>query len=239
MNIIERIFKVITDFIKSLSKSDIIYIGIIVLLIYFLFNTIKSKNRIEDRLNHNIECLTDTIKYFESENGNLVATKLAFESDVKDLKKLNEELYKEIEDLELKKSVEHIVYVEGETVFLPQDTIYIVDNIGEGFYKDFNFNDDWRTLEGNIKYNNDSLKLDITNNSVKFDYTLAMDDDNRIYVKSSNPYVKYNEITGFTVPKPKKTHFAIGPSVGFGYGIINNKPDIFIGVNATWTLFKF
>lgn len=39
------------------------------------------------------------------------------------------------------------------------------------------------------------------------------------------------------VEKPAK-RLAIGPSVGVGYGIINRKPDIYIGATITWNLNK-
>ena len=32
--------------------------------------------------------------------------------------------------------------------------------------------------------------------------------------------------------------FSIGPSIGLGYGIVTQKPDIFVGVTATWNLNK-
>ena len=31
---------------------------------------------------------------------------------------------------------------------------------------------------------------------------------------------------------------AIGPSIGVGYGVVTRKPDIFVGVTATWNLNK-
>ena len=36
-------------------------------------------------------------------------------------------------------------------------------------------------------------------------------------------------------PAPR---FAVGPSVGIGYGIINRKPDVFVGVTATWNIWR-
>ena len=39
------------------------------------------------------------------------------------------------------------------------------------------------------------------------------------------------------VQTPAK-RFAIGPSIGLGYGIVTKKPDIFVGVTATWNLNK-
>ena len=32
--------------------------------------------------------------------------------------------------------------------------------------------------------------------------------------------------------------FSIGPSIGLGYGIVTRKPDIWVGVTATWNLNK-
>lgn len=40
-----------------------------------------------------------------------------------------------------------------------------------------------------------------------------------------------------TVVKPA-SRFAIGPSVGLGYGIKNKQTDMFVGINATYNLFK-
>lgn len=40
-----------------------------------------------------------------------------------------------------------------------------------------------------------------------------------------------------TIVKPSRW-FAIGPSVGFGYGVLNKKADVFVGVNATWNIWR-
>ena len=40
-----------------------------------------------------------------------------------------------------------------------------------------------------------------------------------------------------TVVKPA-SRFAIGPSVGLGYGVLNKKADVFVGVNATWNIWR-
>lgn len=34
------------------------------------------------------------------------------------------------------------------------------------------------------------------------------------------------------------SRFAIGPSVGLGYGIYNRQPDVYVGVTATWNIWK-
>lgn len=233
-----------TEFIQLLKKysSHIIYILIIICLLFSLNFSINKCTNTSNEYKHNLEALNDTIKYYKGKSGNLVATKLGFESDIKTLKLLNEHLYKEIEDLKLKKgNVQNIYYVDGVIDHGQQDTVYIVkhDSINRGFSKDFNFNDEYRTLEGNISYIPDSLKFKIEKDIVKFDYAIAMDKNNKIYVKSTNPYVQYNEISGFTVPKQKKTHWSVGPSVNFGYDPINNKPTFSIGASLNYGIIKW
>ena len=222
-------------------KTHIIYILIIVLLCVLLSFSIQKCSNANNEYKNNIEALNDTIKYYQDKNGNLVATKLAFESDVKTLKLLNEDLYKEIEDLKLKKSVSSIVYIEGKVENPKQDTSYIVkyDTISKGFNKYFDFNNEYRVLEGNVKYENDSLGIFINKDIINFNYSVGIDKYNNIYVKSTNPYVKYNEISGFRVSQPKKTHWGIGPSINFGYDPIQNKPSFNIGVSLNYSLIKF
>jgi hypothetical protein len=185
--------------------------------------------------------LTDSVSYYKSKTGELVAHKTVFECNIKELEKLNDSLYAEIKDLKIKNDILHGTHINGTIENPSVDTVFIVktDTISKGFKHNFNFNDIWRDLEGNVLYNRDSLKVNITKDVIKFDYTIVMDNKNNIYVNSSNPYVKYNEFSGFTVPKPKNKRFSIGPSIGIGYGIVHQKPDVFVGVNATWKLIEF
>lgn len=223
-------------------RYHIIYILIICILLGILSISVNKCSNTREEYKHNIEALNDTIKYYQDKNGNLVATKLAFESDVKTLKLLNENLYNQIDSLKLKSSqISQIIYVDGEIINHPKDTMYLIqhDTISKGFSKEFNFNDDFRTLEGNVKYANDNLNMSITKDIIKFDYTVAMDKDSRIYIKSTNPYVKYNEISGFTVPKEKNKHWYTGPSVSVGYDPIQNKPSFSVGWSVGYGLFKW
>lgn len=232
------------DVIELLKKysTHITYILIIAVLLMCLNFSITKCSNTSKEYKNNIEALTDTIKYYKDKNGNLVATKLGFESDINTLKILNKQLYDEIKTLKLRKgNVQNIYHIEGVIDHGKNDTVYIVkhDSINRGFYRTFNLNNDFRTLEGNISYIPDSLKFNIEKDYIKFDYTLAMDKNNKIYIKSDNPYVKYNEISGFTVQKEKKTHWSLGPSINFGYDPINNKPAFSIGASLNYGIIKW
>ena len=215
-------------------KTHVIYVTIICLLAFFLCVSINRCTDVSREYKHNIEAMNDTIKYYQDKNGNLVATKLAYESDINTLKLLNKDLYDQIDSMRLNPNhVTEIIYVGGEIENPQKDTAYVVshDTISKGFTKDFEFNNDYRSLEGNVDYHNDSLGVHITKDIVKFDYTLAMDDDARIYVKSTNPYVKYNELSGFTVPRQKKKHIFIGPAINGGYDPIFKQWTVTAGVS--------
>ena len=80
----------------SKIKTHAIYILIICLLVGALSTSVNRCSNTSDEYKHNIEALKDTIKYYQDKNGNLVATKLAFESDIKTLKTLKCRLSKSL-----------------------------------------------------------------------------------------------------------------------------------------------
>lgn len=231
----------IIKIIKSISLKDILYLIIICLLGWLLYSTNVNYNDERNRYENNILAFKDTVSYYESKTGELIAMKTVFECDIKELETLNESLNKEIKDLRIKNEILSGVYIDGKIENPSVDTVFQVkhDTIYNGFNHKFNFNNKWRNLEGYIDYVPDSLKMKITKDEVFFDYTLAMDNKNNIYLKSSNPYIKYNEFSGFTIPKEKKKKFVLGPSINYGYDFINNKPSLTLGVSLTYKIFEF
>lgn len=228
--------------LQKLNLKDLIYWLIIGVFVFILSCSVRTCQNNSDRYDNNLHALTDSIAYYQSENGALIASKTAFESNIKELKRANGELYSELQDMKLKmKNVASAIHTEGEINFGQRDTVYQVirDTLTNSFKQDFDFSNQWRVLNGQIDYRNDSLSIGIKTDKVIFDYTIAMDKDNHIYIKSNNPYVTYNELSGFVIPKQKPKHFSFGPSVGIGYGILNRKPDLFVGVTASWKLFEF
>ena len=231
MNIISKLW--------NKYKIHIIYILIIFLLCTILSSSIKRCSNVSNEYKHNIEALNDTIKYYQDKNGNLVATKLAFESDINTLKILNKSLYNQIDSLKIKKNnVSQIVYVSGTIQNPKQDTTYIVmhDTISNGFTKDFNFNNQYRELEGNVSYNNDSLGINILKDLTYFDYAVVMSKDNKIYIKSTNPYVRYNEISGFTLTKEKTKYWSLDAFANYNYSPNKNFNYLDIGLSINFNI---
>lgn len=233
--------------IKKITIKDVIYIFVILLLIGILSSAIRSCNDNKRRYETNIRALTDTISYYKSKSGDLVATKTVYElGDIKELQQFDQQLYDELEDLKnivKKKDMTSATHFNGVITNELHDTTYIVkhDTISRGVEKQFAFNNEWRDLEGNVGYHQDTLSMAITKDITRFDYTVVTDKDNRVYIKSKNPYVKFNEFTGFTIPsnvKQKQKQWGVGPQLGVGV-TTDGKFRPYIGVGIQWSPIRF
>ena len=231
----------IKKWILSITKKDIIYGLVIALLICALSISVDRCLQVNHEYKNNIEALNDTIHYYKAKNGNLVATKLAFESDIKTLKLLNEDLYNEIKNLKAKSDIITGTYFSGIIDNEIHDTTYVVqhDTIQNGFSHDFAFNNEYRILEGNVNYKNDTVGVKISKDIVNFDYTVAMDKKNNIYITSNNPYVKYNQITGFQLPQQKQKHWSLSAFGNFAYEPRYNDRYLDLGLEVDYNIKRF
>ena len=242
---------------KLYRKIALIGLAVIAVLAICLVFSIKScnKNKYDvDRLNRNIAAMNDTIKFTKSKyDSTLVAQRMGFEASYDELALLNQKLQDELDKL----GIPHSGIIGGShaggVIELPEkDTAFVEihDTIikNHGFARQFDFSDEWRELAGTARYaygnGKDTLGVSIDRDVVKFDYTVAMDKNNQIYVHSNNPYVKFNELSGFIVPEKssyiyKRKKFNIGPYVGYGYDIVKGKFNPQIGIGLTYSLFGF
>ena len=228
-------------FITSIKAKDIVYLVVIMLLLLALGTSIRSCQDMNRQYQNNLIALNDTIHYYEAKNGDLVATIRGFETDLKTLKLLNEDLYEKVNNLDAKGNVTNATYFTGVIEHEKHDTTYVVkhDTINNGFKKNFEFDNEYRILEGNVSYENDTIGVNIDKDQVMFDYTVAMDNKNNIMIHSSNPYVKFNEITGFQLPKQKQKRWSLGPSINFGYDPIQNKGSMNVGISLNYGIIQW
>lgn len=221
-------------------KQQIILILIIIVLCINTIFTIKGCQQYKEQNNQNLIALTDTIKYYTTKTGDTYVSKEILIGDLNALKIVNDSLFKVVKEMKLKKP-ESVVYINSQIDNGKKDTVWIINNdtIYEKKYlsKEFNFNNEFRELEGNVSLKDSTLSLSIDKDKVFFDYTLAIE-NNKVYVKSNNPYIKYNDIQGIKLPKPKKSIWGItvGPSIGYGYDFNGKKFGPTIGINATMGL---
>lgn len=222
------------------------YATILILGVLLVASVIFGINQYMDKRNwkkindNNITALTDSVHFYKSKSGDLVAEKTLLLGDMNTLKLANKELADKIEDMKLH-NPQQVVYVETEIINDVHDTVWVVESLDSIVKKDFNFDNEWRVLNGFVMLDDKDLSLSIENDKVLVNYTLAIK-DNKVYVMSDNPYVKYNEIQGITLPKTRKNFsIGIGPAISYGWWPGMSKPSPFFGVSAGlyYNLFQF
>jgi hypothetical protein len=231
--------KELTQWLKKYATILILGILLVASVIFGINQFIDKRNwkKIND---NNITALTDSIHYYKGKNGELVAEKTLLLGDMSTLKLANEELAQTIEDMKLH-NPQQVVYVETEIINEVHDTTWMIQDVDTLIKKDFDFSNQWRVLNGFVQLEDKNLSLSIAEDKVLVNYTLAIK-DNKVYITSDNPYVKYNEIQGITLPKTRKNFsVGIGPAISYGWWPGMTKPSPFFGVSLGlyYNLFQF
>ena len=234
----KKLGQMVLTFVRNHKR---IFIEVFSVVAFFVFITLSINKctyykNVNDK---NIIALTDSVNYYKGKYGNEVAKKTMIETDCKNLQIINDSLYRMIQSMQVKKpdivigGSTSIDNGKHDTVWVPTVTEITSKNI----YRKFDFSNQYRELTGNVSYTNDTLGLYIEKDITQFKYALAVK-DNVVYMTSDNPYVKFNSITGLTIPKQKKEKkFGIGPSVFGGY---SNKGFVYgIGIGLQYNLISF
>lgn len=227
-----------TSFVRN-HKRILIEVFSVVAFFVFITLSINKCTYYKNVNDKNIIALTDSVKYYKGKYGNEVAKKTMIETDCKNLQNINDSLYRMIQSMQVKKPD---IVIGGSTSIDngKHDTIYIptaAEITSKNIYRKFDFSNQYRELIGNVSYTNDTLGLHIEKDIIQFKYALAVK-DNAVYMTSDNPYVKFNSITGLTIPKQKKEKkFGIGPSVFGGY---SNRGFVYgIGIGLQYNFINF
>lgn len=234
----KKLGQMVLTFIRN-HKRILIEVFSVVAFFVFITLSINKCTYYKNVNDKNIIALTDSVNYYKGKYGNEVAKKTMIETDCKNLQIINDSLYRMIQSMQVKKpdivigGSTSIDNGKHDTVWVPTVTEITSKNI----YKKFDFSNQYRELTGNVSYTNDTLGLHIEKDIMYFKYALAVK-DNVVYMTSDNPYVKFNSITGLTIPKQKKEKkFGIGPSVFGGY---SNKGFVYgIGIGLQYNFINF
>lgn len=234
----KKLGQMVLTFVRN-HKRILIEVFSVVAFFVFITLSINKCTYYKNVNDKNIIALTDSVKYYKGKYGNEVAKKTMIETDYKNLQIINDSLYRMIQSMQVKKpdmvmgGSTSIDNGKHDTVWVPTVTEITSKNI----YRKFDFSNQYRELIGNVSYTNDTLGLYIEKDRIQFKYALAVK-DNVVYMTSDNPYVKFNSITGLTIPKQKKEKkFGIGPSVFGGY---SNKGFVYgIGIGLQYNLISF
>lgn len=234
----KKLGQMVLTFVRN-HKRILIEVFSVVAFFVFITLSINKCTYYKNVNDKNIIALTDSVNYYKGKYGNEVAKKTMIETDCKNLQIINDSLYRMIQSMQVKKpdivigGSSSIDNGKHDTVWVPTVTEINSKNI----YRKFDFSNQYRELTGNVSYTNDTLGLHIEKDIMQFKYALSVK-DNVVYMTSDNPYVKFNSITGLTIPKQKKEKkFGIGPSVFGGY---SNKGFVYgIGIGLQYNFIKF
>ena len=234
----KKLGQMVLTFVRN-HKRILIEVFSVVAFFVFITLSINKCTYYKNINDKNIIALTDSVNYYKGKYGNEVAKKTMIETDCKNLQIINDSLYRMIQSMQVKKpdivigGSTSIDNGKHDTVWVPTVTEITSKNI----YRKFDFSNQYRELTGNVSYTNDTLGLYIEKDRMQFKYALAVK-DNVVYMTSDNPYVKFNSITGLTIPKQKKEKkFGIGPSVFGGY---SNKGFVYgIGIGLQYNFINF
>lgn len=234
----KKLGQMVLTFVRD-HKRILIEVFSVVAFFVFIILSINKCTYYKNANDNNIIALTDSVKYYKGKYGNEVAKKTMVEADYKNLQNINDSLYRMIQSMQVKKPD---IVIGGSTSIDngKHDTIYIptvTEITSKNIYRKFDFSNQYRELTGNVNYTNDTLGLHIEKDRIQFKYALAVK-DNVVYMTSDNPYVKFNSITGLTIPKQKKEKkFGIGPSIFSGY---SNKGFVYgVGIGLQYNLISF
>lgn len=230
------------ELLKTYCKkylSQIILIAALLVTVFFLVRGCENRLSMRHQYDNNVKALTEQMETWKTKAGDLVAEKTVLEGDVKLLKQTNEELYDQVKKLKAKPA--EVVYVNVEVPYPVHDTTFVLADSTNYMKQPFDFSDKWRTLSGYLEYNKPNLGLTIDKDIVYADLTVAIK-DSRVFVTSNNPYLQYNDIQGVVLPKTQpRWSIGVGPQFGVGYGFINKKPDIYVGIGVSfnYNLYSF
>jgi hypothetical protein len=224
------------EFLKKYWKI-IIYSLCGILVIWGRVNVIKDYKETKQISENNIKALTDSVHHYKTIYGNELIIKQGLETEVSDLSKYSSDLEKEVNEYKKTTGTNVKTLIKTVTIAsLPEkDTMFIMpEKVSFSLNKKLDFSDKYRTLTGNVIIKDSIFNLHLDKEVVPMNYSVGVDEKNKVFVKTDNPYIKLQEISGFTIPKNKQKKFGLGIQVGYGLNYSGNSfrlgPTISVGL---------
>ena len=222
------------------KKTLIIIIeGIALLLVLgIVWGVFRSKLNVSDQ---NLKAARGEIELLESKNNELIYSRDSYILQKNDLELQLGITKKEVKELEkkLNGTLTYISELEGKIVIKEIVTVRdsIIYKTPNNALSHFRYNDKWVTINGtnDIFFENNKIREITTvldSLSMGVDLQVGLVNNNKIFVKTDNPYITFNSIEGAYLDKKisntKRVKFTWGFQVGFGvnYGLVNKAVDV-------------
>lgn len=244
---------------KKINLNTILIIALVIVAILYLKQCNTTSNLKGDIkiANMNRIAMLDSVTTYKDKNGSLVYEKSTLIASKKELKDLNNDLYKDIKSLKNnpKIVIKERIVVEHDTIKVPTTVSKYPDgSIGLNWKYDSTFSaGNFQKLSGEtkFKYVDDSLNIlgtSINQNTFGMSFVTGLTkgkDSYEIFIKSDYPGFSVSSIEGAIIDKSMiesdESAFVVGPSIGYGIlfgsnGNINH--GINVGFNVTYSLNK-
>jgi hypothetical protein len=205
--------------------KNIVLLFFIVVICLLTISLSKSKNSLYNA-ETNMKALTDTIRSYKLENGELLTSKYGLIVEKEELTKYLEITEKEKKELE-KKLNSSLAYIAELKTNVRIDTIHTIDSVfidkNDVTNINFKYTDEWVYVDGSTKFKDiKDSKTTINTININTPLKVGLTEDNQFFAITPNPYVNISEIDGAKVltktTKPKR--WGMGPTItiGLGYG---------------------
>ena len=208
--------------IKDYVKDGFLILLTILCIILLLFSKCTADKN--ERLQNNIEVLTDSVRVTELKNGDLLYSKQILEVENKELAEavgLEKNKRKEVEK-ELGEKIKLLAKVDGE---IRVDTLILKDTVVEtdfGNRINFNFKDQYLSLDGITCLSNGIAQTKINSLSMDVPVFLGKTNNKQFFIRSENPYVSFPNIrVAEEITTPKRWGLGIQVGIGCGYNLVD------------------
>lgn len=222
-----------TFIIKNKVK---ILVSTILILLFFLYRSNNKLNSYKNKADNELVIRLDSVKYYKSKLGQLVASNKVLSTSQQDFKKGYYIKDDSLNDIMKKfKKIKSSVIIKTQTV-IKEIKVPYKDTIPFSFKKEFKFQNPFYNINGisthkGVTINNLNISTTLRQvTGVKtnwFKKTITTD------VSSSNPFVKIKDIHSQTI-EIKKRRIGLGLFTGYDYTL---KPTIAIGLSYNFIMF--
>lgn len=228
---------------------------ILLMIVGALREVVADEKRETQRQIANIESLQDSVREYRTENGKLGFEKLSLQINLDQLKKLNKDLYDELEEERgnIKTVIQTEYVVVAETVWVDNkvdvlDGLYkltfLSENRNDGGYRKLGGYSTFRwDKESNMPYDSKTI---ITDDVLSMNLSTGIREEDgklTIFVKTDYPNVRFSNIEGAVLDEnfinPKETGKNFGLGFHFGYGMSDVGLTPYLGVGVNYNIIQF
>lgn len=203
-------------------KQYVKYLIPLVLVLGLVFSFIYISN-LRERANnaeHNLAVQRDSTHYVQLKNGELLAERESYILKQNELQEYLDISKCEVKDLQKKlgSSLKEIATLKGKvkidtvkTTVIKDSIIYRPDSL---IFAKFKHDEKWLQLSGDFKMTPENTDVTLYNINIPVDVKAGWTKDDKFFITSPNPYVKFGDIQAATITKPKTSKWHVGLQAG-------------------------